>query len=66
MRWDLLQDEGEIVPCWHCMICGDWQDPVILFHRSLSTPPAPSRVQTTVYDPEHWVIRWRVRHADEY
>ena len=65
MWQDLLQEDGALLPCWHCSLCGEYQDAVILQNRSLSTPPAPSRVYTPVYDPDRWLLRWRARHADE-
>jgi hypothetical protein len=61
MQHDVLEEDGAPLPCWHCSLCGEWQDPVILHHRTLNTPPAPSRARTTAYDPEWWLSRWRAR-----
>ena len=62
---DLLQEDGRPLPCWRCYSCGEYQDAVILYNRSLSTPPAPSLVRTTAYDPERWLVRWRARQTGE-
>lgn len=38
-----VDEDGEIWTGVRCAICGDYQDDVILHHRSLPVPPEPKR-----------------------
>jgi len=47
---DVLEEVGEPVHALHCMVCGEWVDPLILHHRKLTVLPEPSRARTTIFD----------------
>lgn len=38
-----VDETGEVWSGLRCVICGDYQDATILYHRSLTTPPEPKR-----------------------
>ena len=47
---DVLEEVGVPLQALHCIACGEWVDPLILFHRTLVVLPEPSRARTTIYD----------------
>lgn len=49
---DVLEEAGIPLHAWHCVVCGDWIDPLILHNRTLTELPAPCHARTTIYDPD--------------
>lgn len=47
---DVLEEVGVPLHALHCMVCGEWVDPLILHHRKLAVLPEPSRARTTIFD----------------
>ncbi len=47
---DVLEEVGVPLQALHCIVCGEWVDPLILYHRKLAVLPEPSRARTTTFD----------------
>ncbi len=47
---DVLEEVGVPLHALHCIVCGEWVDPLILHHRKLAVLPEPSRARTTIFD----------------
>jgi hypothetical protein len=47
-----LIEEGEIIPCWHCLNCGNYLDKTIRRNHQLCRPPARSRARTPAFVSE--------------
>lgn len=47
---DVLEEVGVPLYALHCIVCGEWVDPLIHHHRNLSVLPEPGRARTTVFD----------------
>jgi hypothetical protein len=61
---DCIQEDGEELLAWHCLLCGEWADALILQHRAMASPPQPRNVHAVGYDPHklgRWVLRWKAR-----
>lgn len=48
---DVLEEVGVPLHAWHCVVCGNWIDPLILHHRTVIVLPDPgSRARTTTFN----------------
>jgi hypothetical protein len=47
---DVLDDLGTPVRAWHCVVCGNWTDALILHHQTATVLPNPgSKARTTIF-----------------
>jgi hypothetical protein len=46
----VLEEVGVPLTALHCLVCGEWVDPLILHHRNLAVLPEPSRARTTIFN----------------
>ena len=47
---DVLEEVGTPLHALHCVVCGNWIDPLILHHQTLTVLPEPGRARTTIFN----------------
>ena len=47
---DVLEEVGVPLHALHCIVCGEWVDPLILRHRKLAVLLEPSRARTSIFN----------------
>jgi hypothetical protein len=47
---DVLDELGTPLHAWHCVVCGNWIDALILHHQTVTVLPDPgSKARTTIF-----------------
>jgi len=47
---DVLDDLATSLHAWHCVVCGNWLDPLILHHQTVTVLPDPgSKARTIIF-----------------